>query len=122
MNFTIVKRKNYLELTRDETSGATGYEIRVGDTWDTAQVVVTNYQGTTFFHDQDDAGTYYYHIRAINSLGQYSPNVTTYKLVLIAPIAPRDFVVIQSGSRIEMHWRVNPEPDITFYEVREGGS
>lgn len=123
LGFEIIKRKNYLELRWSEVEGAQGYEIRWGsEYWDASTVLTTNCTGTSFVHDQDKAGVYWYHIRAINSLGQYSPHVTSYKLELIAPIAPRDFTVIQSMNRIEMKWRVNPEPDITYYEVREGGS
>lgn len=122
MGFEIIKRKNYLELRWDEVEGAQGYEIRIGETWDNGEVIVTGLKSSSFVHDQDKAGIYFYHIRAINSLGQYSPNVTTYELELIAPQTPTDFIVIQSGTRIEMNWRINPEPDITYYEVREGGS
>lgn len=119
-DFTIIKRSTYLELNWTAVEGALGYEIRVGDSWDASETIITNFAGTSFIHDQDKAGTYYYHIRAINADGSLSKHVTTTKLVLEAPITPVNFQVVRSNERLELKWDSNPEPDITFYEIREG--
>lgn len=119
-DFEIIKRTNYLELSWTPVEGVIGYEIREGESWDIADILVTNYAGSSFVHTQDEAGTYYYHIRAINSDGSFSRHVKTYELVLNAPICPRDFIVIRSNERLELKWKSNPETDITYYEIREG--
>lgn len=119
-DFVVIKRTEYLELRWSAVKNAVGYELRVGESWDNSDVIVTNYTGTSFIHDQDEAGTYYYHIRAINSDGTMSRHVKTFELVLNAPICPRDFIIVRSNERLELKWRTNPEPDITYYEIREG--
>lgn len=119
-DFTITKRSTYLELNWTAVESVAGYEIRVGDSWDAGEVIITNFAGTSFIHDQDRAGTYYYHIKAINTDGTLSKRVTTTRLDLQAPITPENFQVVRSQERLELKWDSNPEVDITFYEIREG--
>lgn len=123
-NFKITNRTTDLLLTWDQVTdiNLSGYEVRVGPSWDSAEIITTNFKGTMITHDQDYAGTYYYHIRSINTSGEYSDNVITAKLVLTAPQTVQMFDIIQSGSRLELNWRPNPEPDVVYYEIREGNS
>lgn len=119
-DFTITKRSTYLQLDWTPVEGALGYEIRIGDSWDAGEAIITNFAGNSFVHYQDKAGIYYYHIRAINSDGSLSKHVTTTRLDLHAPITPENFQVVRSNERLELKWDSNPETDITFYEIREG--
>lgn len=123
-NFKITNRTTDLLLTWDQVTDIAlkGYEVRVGASWDSGKVLTTNFNGTMLTHDQDYAGDYYYHIRSINMQGEYSDNVTTVKLTLKAPQTPKNFDIIQSGSRLELNWRPNPETDVVYYEIREGNS
>jgi len=123
-NFRVQKRTNDLVLTWNEVTDIrlSGYEVRVGPDWENATVIIKNFQGTMITHDQEKAGTYYYHIRSVNSQGAYSDNVSTFKLVLEAPEAVAGFDIIQSEKRLELHWKANPEPDVVYYEIREGDS
>lgn len=123
-NFKITNRTTDLLLTWDQVTDIAlkGYEVRVGASWDSGEVLTTNFNGTMLTHDQDYAGDYYYHIRSINMQGDYSDNVTTVKLTLKAPQTPKNFDIIQSGSRLELNWRPNPETDVVYYEIREGNS
>lgn len=123
-NFKITNRTTDLLLTWDQVTDIAlkGYEVRVGASWDSGAVLTTNFNGTMLTHDQDYAGDYYYHIRSINMQGEYSDNVTTVKLTLNAPSTPKNFDIIQSGSRLELNWRPNPETDVVYYEIREGNS
>lgn len=123
-NFKITNRTTDLLLTWDQVTDIAlkGYEVRVGASWDIGEVLTANFNGTMLTHDQDYAGDYYYHIRSINMQGDYSDNVTTVKLTLKAPQTPKNFDVIQSGSRLELNWRPNPEADVVYYEIREGNS
>lgn len=122
--FKITNRTTDLLLTWNQVTDIAlkGYEVRVGASWDSGEVLTTNFNGTMLTHDQDYAGDYYYHIRSINMEGAYSDNVSTVKLTLTAPATPKNFDVVQSGSRLELNWRPNPETDVVYYEIREGNS
>ncbi|WP_323016486.1 phage tail protein [Castellaniella sp.] len=121
-NFKVKKRTNDLVITWDEVTDirVSGYEVRVGPDWEGAQIVTENFQGTMITHDQSEAGTYHYHIRSVNAQGTYSDNVSTFELVLKAPQTVKNLNIIQSGTRLEIHWDSNPETDVVYYEVREG--
>lgn len=121
-NFKVTKRTNDLLLTWNEVSDITlkGYEVRVGPSWEEGSVLTTNFAGTMLTHDQDDAGIYLYHIRSISVDDVYSDNVSTYELTLNAPVPVEGLGIIQSSLRLELAWKSNPEPDIAYYEIREG--
>ena len=119
-NFKIIKRPSYLEVKWEPVKEAFAYEVRCGSTWDNAEVLIESFAGTSFVHYQYEAGTYYYHIRSISATGDYSPNVTTYKLELRAPATPEDLVAVVSRNRIDFTWKSNKEDDLSHYELREG--
>ena len=99
---------------------ASAYEVRCGDTWDSAEILIQNFSGTSFVHYQYEAGTYYYHIRSVSATGDLSPNVTTYKLELKAPATPEDVTAVVAQGRIDFVWKSNKEDDLSHYEMREG--
>lgn len=96
-----------------------GYEVRVGPSWDTGEAVGQT-DGTQLVHDQGEAATYYYHLRAYDTTGNYSRGVCTFALELTAPQPVFRFDVIQCGTRLEFRWQPNPEPEVIAYELREG--
>ena len=98
-----------------------GYEVRVGSGWDSADLVGQT-AGTQLVHDQSQSGQYNYYIRAFDTSGKYSNNVTTFELTLLAPSTVRQFDVVQSANRLEFRWLPNPEPEVVAYELREGGA
>lgn len=122
--FVVQKRITDLLLTWNAVSDVdiSGYEIRQGGSWDQGTVVMQKFMGTSFIHDQSEKGVYPYHIRSIDSAGNYSENVASYTLVLDAPAVVEQFNCVTSGGRIEFRWRPNQELDITGYEIREGSS
>jgi len=122
LNFVVARRTTDLQLTWDAVKDidVSGYEIRCGNSWDDSTLLTTNFKGTMITHDQQTAGVFFYHIRSIDSHGQYSDNVTTYRLVLDPPAAVSQFDCIQSGNRLEFRWRPNSELNIVSYEIREG--
>lgn len=124
LNFKVTNRTSDLLLTWDAVTdvGVSGYEVRVGPSWDGAAVITSKFNGTMITHDQDQAGTYYYHIRSIDSYGNYSDNVTTAVLVLDPPAPVAQFDCVQSGRRLEFRWKANAETNIVGYEIREGAS
>ncbi len=121
--FTVQRRMSDLLLCWDELPDAdlAGYEVRVGSGWDDAQLVATT-SGTQMVHDQDAAGQFPYHIRAYDTSGHYSANVTTFVLTLLTPATVRQFDVVQSANRLEFRWQPNPEPEVVGYELREGAA
>lgn len=123
-NFAVARRKHDLLLSWDAALdfGAVTYEIRRGASWDDGTVLTTGLAGTSFITDEDQAGTYFYHIRSINLGGSYSDNVSSVRLDLEAPADVSQFNCVQSGSRIEFRWMSNPETNITSYEIREGAA
>ena len=121
--FTVQRRVSDLMIAWDELQDAdlSGYEVRVGPGWDDAQLVAKT-SGTQMLHDQSAAGQYPYHIRAIDTSGNYSAHVTTFVLNLLAPSTVRQFDVVQSANRLEFRWQPNPEPEVVGYELREGAA
>ncbi len=88
--FTVQRRVSDLMIAWDELPDAdlSGYEVRVGPGWDNAQLVAKT-SGTQMLHDQSAVGQYPYHIRAIDTSGNYSAHVTTFVLNLLAPSTVR---------------------------------
>ena len=121
-SFQVIKRPSYLEVRWEPVEEAMAYEVRCGNTWDDAEVLISSFSGTSFVTYQYEAGTYNYHIRSISSAGNYSPNVTTYELVLAAPATPVDLVAVVAQGRIDFKWKANQEDDLSHYELREGQS
>lgn len=121
--FTVQRRVSDLMIAWDELPDAdlSGYEVRVGPGWDNAQLVAKT-SGTQMLHDQSAAGQYPYHIRAIDTSGNYSAHVTTFVLNLLAPSTVRQLDVVQSANRLEFRWQPNPEPEVVGYELREGAA
>ena len=121
--FTVQRRVSDLMIAWNELQDAdlSGYEVRVGTGWDDAQLVAKT-SGTQMLHDQSAAGQYPYHIRAIDTSGNYSAHVTTFVLNLLAPSTVRQFDVVQSANRLEFRWQPNPEPEVVGYELREGAA
>ncbi|MDR9847010.1 TipJ family phage tail tip protein [Herbaspirillum huttiense] len=124
VNFKVTKRTSDLLATWDAVKDIDimGYEIREGVSWDGARVVTANFKGTMITDDQDEAGTYHYHIRSIDTSGNYSDNVSTFDLILEPPAPVSQFDAVQSINRLEFRWLANTEVDIVGYEIREGPS
>lgn len=98
------------------------YEVRVGPSWETGEVIVAGYSGTSFIDGKRGVGTYHYMVKAYGSPGNESLSVGAYDLVLVAPQSVSGFDCVQNGDRIEFRWNANPEYDLIGYEIREGTS
>ena len=122
--FAVVKRTNDLELVWNPVKDIDllGYEVRVGKSWDSGELVIANFAGTMVAHDQDKAGLYRYHIRSVNRAGAYSDNVTTAEILLEEPATVRGLEIVRhgNGARLELIWEPNKETDLVHYEIREG--
>lgn len=109
-----------LEWSAVPDADVKGYELREGPSWDSGEVIVADYAGTQFRAEKSEAGSYTYHIRAIDTGGRYSENPVTVTLELPAPSPVVNFDCIQNGKTIYFRWDSNPEPDVVSYEIREG--
>lgn len=123
-NFTIRRRTNDILLKWDAIPDLDrqGYEIRIGTTWETADVLVTDYSATQFAWTTTEGGSYSFLIRAIDTSGNYSLLPTMQTIYIQGPSAVTWVIAIQSNNRIELRWSPNPEDNILEYEIREGGS
>lgn len=121
-NFRITRRTTDLMLQWDAVTdiAIAGYELRIGSGWDEGEVLTTNFKGTQFIHDQEKAGVYTYHIRAIDLNGNYSDNVSHCVLTLDPPAAVSNFIAVQSNSRLEFRWDKSTDIGVVGYEIREG--
>lgn len=123
-NFNITRRQNDILLKWDAIPDLdrAGYELRLGDTWETATVLVTDYAATQFAWTTDTGGSYPFMIRAIDTSGNYSQLATIQTITLYGPSPVKGVIAIQSSNRVEMRWTPNPEDNILEYEIREGNT
>lgn len=121
-NFTAIKEMTSVVLKWDANVelDLAGYEVREGKSWDSGTVLHATFAGTMFAINKTAAGTFNFHIRAVDTSGNYSANVTTCSLTLSAPLPVSNFFAVQNGDRIAMKWDANQEDDIIGYELREG--
>lgn len=111
-----------LVWSANEDIDLAGYEIREGVSWDDGEILVQRYAGTSFLAERSKAGDYTFHIRAIDTSGNYSARPTTLLFAMIAPGFVRSFDCVQNGKLINFRWDANTEVDVVGYEIREGVS
>ncbi|WP_080429705.1 host specificity protein J [Burkholderia ubonensis] len=123
-NFNVIRRQNDILLKWDPIPDLdrAGYEIRLGTSWETGTILVTDYAATQFAWTTDTGGAYSFMIRAIDTSHNFSPIPTIQTIALYGPSAVRGVIAVQSSNRIEMSWKPNPEDNILDYEIREGDS
>jgi len=125
-NFTFAPNKAGVLLTWDPVPDLDlhGYELRYGDSWDNGVLVdvLTATRALITLEDHSTSGEYQhsYHIRAIDTSGNYSENVKS--LHVVFPPIPRvfGFSCVQALSRLELAWRPSNDPYLAGYEIREG--
>jgi predicted phage tail protein len=123
-NFRFTRRALDILLTWDAIPDLDrfGYELRLGSTWDTAKVLVTDYAATQFAWTTDTGGSYNFLIRAKDTSGNLSLQATICSALLTGPSPVGGVIAIQSGNRVDLRWDPNPEDNILDYEIREGST
>lgn len=96
-----------------------GYEIREGDDWETATLVVTDLSGTSFFVPINDAEVHTYLVAAKNYLGNYSQVPALISTTVAIPDNVPAFYATVSLDRVRFDWVTVPGNDIE-YEIRQG--
>ena len=94
------------------------YEIRVGNSWSDGVVVGTAKASTLSWVPPKAGTTFTFHIRALDTSGNYSELTTTITTNFERPENVESFSVVQSGSK--MRWKWVAADRAASYEVRCG--
>lgn len=96
-----------------------GYEIRAGDDWETAEVIVTNYSGNNFYTPITDVNTQYFMVAAKNYIGKYSKFPAFVASAVTPPDDITNFYATVSNDRVRFDWTPVEGADME-YEIRFG--
>lgn len=120
--FTVSKVVGGIEAkwTANPEGDVIGYEIRQGSSFNDGALVVTNFAGNRILFDKVSAGVNTYHIKAIDSLRNYSEEVTSASLSVSGPSDVTGFEAFNNQGFVIFRWNQNSEPDIRGYELRHG--
>lgn len=121
-NFKATGNVENIYLKWDKVENASGYEIRIGEDWDTAKVIADGIQDTQFYYTAAEAGNVYkFLIKAINVGGQYSEYASVDYGALQPPKDVKRFYVTPNLDNLRFDWVVEPENYVS-YEVRVGAA
>lgn len=127
--FTIVQKaedraKAVLSWAANSESDISFYEIRMGDNWNSAAMIVTQLKATSFEYTLSSEGSISFLIKAVNTAGNYSVNPTVvtqqYNLKPNAPVSGSISQSIQDKSIITISWAAITDKDLKEYEIRLG--
>lgn len=123
-NLTATRSYTGITLTWDNNADLdlTGYDVRVGNTFETGEVVVENYIGNSIFVEVKSADEKLYHVKARDELGILSNIAATVSAQILTLSAPTNFHAYQVGSHILLTWDSISVLEKLKYEIREGSS
>jgi hypothetical protein len=112
-----------LQLTWNEVADLdlSGYEIRDGATWGSASVLITGYAGTAYSVGAPAAGSHTYHIKAIDTSGNYS-DVSAEVTVTVADRSAPAVSAGLIGDQAILTWIEALDGDflVDYYAIRVG--
>ena len=119
-NFTAEKVDGGVKLSWDHVSDLdlSGYIIKKGIEWETAETLTILHTSNTLIHDNIGKGDNFYLIRAIDTTGNISELVTSTYITLELPGSVYQFIAVQNKSAIQLDW--SPSTNTAYYELREG--
>ena len=105
-NFVVSKTPNGIQFDWDANTeiDVVGYTIKQGASWDTGTTVVENYAGTSFLSSIPQAGTYTFHIKAVDAQGDESNLVTSSTITFGGPNKVTGFVVAKHLDLLTFTW------------------
>lgn len=120
-NLRATKYLNGVQLEWDPNTDIdlAGYEIREGDSWDTAKVISENYQGNSIYIGIDDSVSHTYLVKAIDGLGNRSVNAASTVVKVTPPDNVREFYATTNIDRIRFDWTEVEGIDIV-YVIKKG--
>lgn len=122
-NFTADPNVNGVTLFWDAVTDLdlSGYEIRAGEDWESAEVIISDYQGTSLYVPLTHTGTQYYIICAKNYLGNYSQFPAYVSTSVLVPDDVPAFYATVSNDRVRFDWTQVEGTDLE-YEIRLGNN
>lgn len=96
------------------------YEVRLGYIWDSAEVLITTTNTRFNFTPQTNSGNIKILIKAINTSGFYSDEVSANLYAIYEPSDVKEFLAYQNGDYVEFIWDKIDDADVAGYEIREG--
>lgn len=124
-NFIAEGNVENIHLTWDKVPNAVRYEIRLGEEWETADIIEANILPTSglteeyYYTDVDDDNTYKFLIKAVNVAGLYSEYATVTYGKLSAPADVKKFYITPNLDSLRFDWETDNENYVS-YEVRTG--
>lgn len=125
MNFVATGNVENIQLTWDRVENAVRYEIRLGENWDTADLIEANVlpsgsESEEYFYTKVDTGNEYaFLIKAVNVAGLYSEYATLAYGMLSAPSDVKKFYVTPNLDSLRFDWETENENYVS-YEIRAG--
>ena len=98
-----------------------GYEIRMGEYWDTAEVISTGLTGNTLFTYIQDTEKHTYLIKAIDGQGNYSVNASAVTVEAKIPDNVPNFWITTNNDYMRFDWEEVPGIDMV-YVIKRGDS
>lgn len=102
-----------------------GYEVRLGEEWDTAAKISNILTLPKHAHVVPDNGSYTFMVKSIDNSGNYAKNPgSKTQTFFVVPDAPTDLAYVQEPkdrTMVTISWTPSPGKDIAGYELRYGG-
>lgn len=98
------------------------YEVRYGNSWDTAKKIATTINTMVSFSPDVSSGNINVIVKSVNTSGFYSNETRANLYAIYEPSNVKDFLAYQNGDYVEFQWAKVEENDIVGYEIREGYS
>ena len=98
------------------------YEVRYGNSWDTAKKIATTINTMVSFSPDVSSGNINVIVKSVNTSGFYSNETRANLYAIYEPSDVKDFLAYQNGDYVEFKWAKVEENDIIGYEIREGYS
>lgn len=104
-----------------DDSDLAGYQVKIGDDWASGDPLPFTKE---IYSEKvlSASGTYKLMVKAKNTAGYESDEVSTTVTVKVEPDDVSGFIALQNGDSIELYWDKLDEEDVKNYEIREGYS
>ncbi len=104
-----------------DDSDLAGYQVKIGDDWASGDPLPFTKE---IYSEKvlSASGTYKIMVKAKNTAGYESDEVSTKVTVKVEPDDVSGFIALQNGDSIELYWDKLDEEDVKNYEIREGYS
>lgn len=96
------------------------YELRYGYIWSEAPVLATTSNTNYSFNPDAQSGNIKVMLKAINTSGFYSDEVSANLYATYEPSDVTGFMLYQNGDYVEFLWNKSTDTDCIGYEIREG--